>query len=214
MFLNFLVSVNLSQCYETSASFVSTYPWDTHHYKVTGLVVNLFSSTTELCNGDLFRRSWVRTSPPGSEVFSLSSCGLSFRAIAHKVSFALLIFVLLFNIVLSGQTFLVTPSLTCSFAANLVITCLPRPAPIWPCSYVPEVVGSNPTGVRDFFSSLSVWAHFLSRANAEKVLFRIFVEQFNLPHLKPQLRNRFTRDSNYVTNSNQHRSCKNDERGG
>ena len=39
---------------------------------------------------------------------------------------------------------------------------------------VPEVVGSNPTGVRDFFS-FSVWAHFLSRAIAQKVLFGIFI---------------------------------------
>ena len=38
---------------------------------------------------------------------------------------------------------------------------------------VPEVVGLNPTEVGDF-SSLSVWAHFLSRANAQKVLLGIF----------------------------------------
>ena len=59
---------------------------------------------------------------------------------------------------LSGQTLLVTPSLTCSSAANYHLN-FPRPAPIWPCSSVgeqrrsvPEVVGSNPTTVRDFFS--------------------------------------------------------------
>ena len=41
---------------------------------------------------------------------------------------------------------------------------------------VPEVVGSNPSGVRDFFS-FSVWAHFLCRGtgNAQKVLFGIFI---------------------------------------
>ena len=35
-------------------------------------------------------------------------------------------------------------------------------------NYVSEVVDLNPTGVRDFFS-FSVWVHFLSRANAQKV---------------------------------------------
>ena len=44
---------------------------------------------------------------------------------------------------------------------------------------VPEVVDSNPTGVRDFFS-FSVWAHFLSRANAQKVLFGIFSRALTL----------------------------------
>ena len=44
-----------------------------------------------------------------------------------------------------------------------------------PTNSKPEVVSSNPLGVRDFFS-LSVWAHFLSRANApQKVLFGIFI---------------------------------------
>ena len=36
-------------------------------------------------------------------------------------------------IVLSGQTLLVTPSITCSFAANYHHN-FPQPAPIWPCS--------------------------------------------------------------------------------
>ena len=39
---------------------------------------------------------------------------------------------------------------------------------------IPEVVGLNPTGVRDIFS-FSVWAHLLSRAFAQKVLFGIFI---------------------------------------
>ena len=43
-------------------------------------------------------------------------------------------------------------------------------------------MGSNPTGIKDFFS-FSVWAHFLSRAIAQKVLFGIFAQNFNLPHL-------------------------------
>ena len=47
----------------------------------------------------------------------------------------------------------------------------------------PKVVGSNPTGVRNFFS-FSVWAHFLSRAIAQKGSFGTFIQLFNLPHLK------------------------------
>ena len=48
---------------------------------------------------------------------------------------------------------------------------------------VPEVVGSNPTGVRDVFSFF-MWASFLSRAIAQKVSFRISVIQhLNLTHL-------------------------------
>ena len=39
---------------------------------------------------------------------------------------------------------------------------------------VTEVVGSNHTGVRNFFS-FSVRAHFLSRANALKIIFGIFI---------------------------------------
>ena len=38
-------------------------------------------------------------------------------------------------IVLSGQTLLITPSITCSFAATYNLN-FPRPAPIWPCSSV------------------------------------------------------------------------------
>ena len=37
-----------------------------------------------------------------------------------------------------------------------------------------RVICSNPTGVRDPLS-FSVWAHFISRANAQKVLFGIFI---------------------------------------
>ena len=37
-----------------------------------------------------------------------------------------------------------------------------------------EVVGLNPTKVRDFFS-FPVWAHFLSRAINQKVIFGIFI---------------------------------------
>ena len=52
----------------------------------------------------------------------------------------------------------------------------------WFCffSTVQEVVSSNPTCVRDFFS-FSVWAHFLSRAIAQKVAFGIFIQNFELP---------------------------------
>ena len=38
-------------------------------------------------------------------------------------------------------------------------------------------VGLNPIGVRDFFS-FSVWVQFLSSANAQKVLFGIFIQRF------------------------------------
>ena len=48
----------------------------------------------------------------------------------------------------------------------------------------PEFVGSNPTRVRDFFS-FSVWAHFLSRADAQKVLFGIFIRELLLITFKP-----------------------------
>ena len=44
---------------------------------------------------------------------------------------------------------------------------------------VPVVVGSNPTGVRDFFS-FSVLAHFLFRANTQKVLFGIFIRALQI----------------------------------
>ena len=50
-----------------------------------------------------------------------------------------------------------------------------------------EVMGSNCTGVRGFFS-FSVWTHFLSRAfTHQKVLFGIFKEHFNKPHLNHYL---------------------------
>ena len=56
--------------------------------------------------------------------------------------------------------------------------------------FVPEVVGSNPTWVRDLFS-LSAWRHFLSRifydllSERQKVSFGIFMQHFDSPHLKP-----------------------------
>ena len=43
--------------------------------------------------------------------------------------------------------------------------------------------GSNPAGVRDFFSF--VWAHFLSRANAQKVSFGIFIRALQFTTFKP-----------------------------
>ena len=79
-------------------------------------------------NGDLFRRSWVRT-PPGSEIFSLSPCEpISFLGLLLSRYYSGYLFEH-FNlphlnhsiclIALSGKTLLVTPSLTCAFAANL-----------------------------------------------------------------------------------------------
>ena len=44
---------------------------------------------------------------------------------------------------------------------------------------LPGVVGSTPTGVIDYFSFF-VWAHFLSRAIAQKVSFGIFIQHINL----------------------------------
>ena len=49
---------------------------------------------------------------------------------------------------------------------------------------VPEVVGSNLSGVRDFFS-FSMWDHFLSMAIAQKVLFGLFIRALQLTTLKP-----------------------------
>ena len=87
---------------------------------------------------------------------------------------------------LSGQPLQVTCSLTCSFAANYQFN-FPRPAPIWPCSsvgkateIVPAVVGSNPTGVRDFLSPCGPIS--FPWAIAQKVLFGIFIQHFNTPH--------------------------------
>ena len=44
-------------------------------------------------------------------------------------------------------------------------------------------MGSNPTGIRDIFS-FSVWANFLSRAIAQKVLFGIFIRARQLTTFK------------------------------
>ena len=48
---------------------------------------------------------------------------------------------------------------------------------------VPEVMSSNPTRVRGFFS-FSMWAHFLSRAIDQKVLFGIFIRALQLTTFK------------------------------
>ena len=92
-------------------------------------------------------------------------------------------------LMLSGQTLLISPSFTCSFFANFQLN-KPRPAPIWSCSSVvracngdmfrPARVRIPGTGVR-YFSSFSVWAHFLSRAIAQnsKVSFGIFIQHFS-----------------------------------
>ena len=66
---------------------------------------------------------------------------------------------------------------------------LPRPAPIWPRSSVGRatVICSGAHGFESHrgqrFFSFSVWPHFLSKAVTQKVLFGIFLQQFNLPHL-------------------------------
>ena len=49
---------------------------------------------------------------------------------------------------------------------------------------IAEVRESDPTRVRDFFS-FSMWAHFLSRAIAQKVLFGIFVRALQHTIFKP-----------------------------
>ena len=64
-----------------------------------------------------------------------------------------------------------------------VYVCLSMYAYICLC-LCPEVVCSNPTRVRDFFS-FSVWAHFLFRADAQKVLFGIFIRELLLITFKP-----------------------------
>ena len=83
-----------------------------------------------------------------------------------------ILFGLICLFVLSSQALLVTPSLTCLFVANHHLN-YSRPAPVWFCSSVgrasiiySDVVGTNPTHVRDCFS-LSVWVHFLSMAIAQ-----------------------------------------------
>ena len=45
-----------------------------------------------------------------------------------------------------------------------------------------EVVGSNPTGAKDFFSFPCVPIFFLTLG--QEVLFEIFVQYFNIPSLK------------------------------
>ena len=47
---------------------------------------------------------------------------------------------------------------------------------------VKEVLGSNPTDIRDFFF-FSAWVHFLSKAIAQKILFGILIQHFNLQNL-------------------------------
>ena len=72
-------------------------------------------------------------------------------------------------------------SLTYSFSANYYLN-FPRPDSIWLCSLVGRATVIC-SGVRDLFS-FSMWAHFLSRANAHKVIFGIIIiEHFNLSHL-------------------------------
>ena len=87
-------------------------------------------------------------------------------------------------------TFLVTPSFTCSFAANYYLN-FPRPALIWPCSSAGRatVICSGGRGFRSRrsqrFFSFSVRAHFLSRAIAQKETFEIFILQhFSMLYLR------------------------------
>ena len=78
-------------------------------------------------------------------------------------------------------------------AANYHLN-FPRLVPIWPCSSVGKVTvirsggrGFEPHRGQILFSS-SVWAHFLSGANTQKVLFGIFIQHFKIriPHLNPK----------------------------
>ena len=91
-------------------------------------------------------------------------------------------------ILLSGQSLLVTPSLTCSFAAIFTIL-IPhrRPAPIWPCSSVGRatVVCSGGRGFESHLDqeissqSFSMWA--------QKVSFGILLKYFNLTYFYHEL---------------------------
>ena len=82
---------------------------------------------------------------------------------------------------LSGQTLLITPSITCSFAATYNLN-FPRPAPIWPCSSVGRALVIC-SGGREFESQRGqrfflfdrVGPNFLSGAIAQKVEFGIFI---------------------------------------
>ena len=67
---------------------------------------------------------------------------------------------------------IVLPSLTCSFAANHHLN-FPRR------SWVRTSPGS------EIFFSFSVWAHFLSRANAQRVIFGMFTREIQLITFKP-----------------------------
>ena len=82
---------------------------------------------TMICSGV---RGFV--SHRGLRFFSSFSVRVHFlsRTIAQEVSSGIL-----YLILLSGQTLLVIPSLTCSFAANYRLN-FPLPAPVWHCSSV------------------------------------------------------------------------------
>ena len=78
-----------------------------------------------------------------------------------------------FFLMLSGQTFLVTPWLSCSFPANYHLNYL-RPAPTWHCSSVGRAMVVC-FGGRGFESHRAL---FLSRAIPQKESFVIFIQHF------------------------------------
>ena len=96
--------------------------------------------------------------------------------------FVLLVYIYNFSVYLSVcLSVCLFVSLTYSFSANYYLN-FPRPDSIWLCSLVGRATVIC-SGVRDLFS-FSLWAHFLSRANAHKVIFGIIIiEHFNLSHL-------------------------------
>ena len=131
-----------------------------------------------------------------SKIFSLSPCGpISFLGLTLSRNYLELLEH--FNltqlnlniclIVLSGQTLLVTPSLTYSFAANYHLN-FPRPAPIWPCSSVSRATvicsggrGFEPHRVRDF--SLTPCGPISFLGLTLRTYYLELLEHFNLSQL-------------------------------
>ena len=128
----------------------------------------------------------------------LCSQGIS-RAISQKGKFGIYIqnfnlphlnHYIIYLLMLCGQTLLVTPSLTCSFATNYHLN-FPRPAPIWPCSLVGKatVICSRghefePHRGQRFFFYLSPCRliYFLGLL-LRRYYLGYLLEHFNLPHL-------------------------------
>ena len=89
---------------------------------------------------------------------------------------------------LSGQTSLVNPSLTCSSAANYHLT-FPRPAPMWPCSSFGRatVICSGRRGFEphrgQIFSLFPCGPISFLGVTFRRYYLGYLIEHFKLPHL-------------------------------